>query len=230
MHVGCRGGCGQWHMAQLPEGVSPGMFSGYAWVDSLRRQVCWAHLLRDFTGWAERTGPVAVLGHRSVDQTVVLFVLPQRVRDSTLRWSAFPRCVADVRDEVLALLRDAEVCPDARGTGQSAALVKVHKALFSFMHNAHVPPTSKLAERQLRHAVMLRKLSYGPPSEAGSNYAERVLSAVTTLRQKQGRDVLGFLTEAVKAQLHGLSPLSIPDSESAAQSPSARRTATDRAL
>lgn len=194
-------------------------YSGYAWVDSLRRQVCWAHLLRDFTGWAQREGPAALLGQQLVDQTVALFALHQRARDGTLRWGTFQRRMADVRDEVLALLRDAEVCPDARVVGQAKALLKVQKALFTFMHHPQVPPTNNLAERQLRHAVILRKLSYGTQSEAGSRYVERVLTAVTTLRQ-QGRDVLGFLTEAVKAQLHGLPPpslLPIPVSDSAAQ-------------
>jgi transposase len=60
----------------------------------------------------------------------------------------------------------------------------------------------------LRHAVILRKLSYGTQSEAGSRYVERVLTAVTTLKQ-QGRDVLGFLKEALEAQLHGRPPPSL---------------------
>ena len=183
-------------------------YSGYAWVDTPRRQVCWAHLLRDFVGWAERSGPAAALGEALVEQALRLFGLAQRARDGTLQWSTFQRRMSGVRSEVARLLREAEVCPDTKVAGQAQALLKVEGALFTFMHHPEVPPTNNFAERQLRQAVILRKLSYGTQSGGGSRYIERVLTAVTTLKQ-QGRDVLGFLTYALQAQLHGLPPPSL---------------------
>ncbi|MCI0673844.1 MAG: IS66 family transposase [Myxococcaceae bacterium] len=183
-------------------------YSGYAWVDTLRRQVCWAHLLRDFLGWTERSGPAVALGEALVEETLKLFALAQRVRDGTLRWGTFQYRMSGVRAEVARLLREAEVCPDAKVASQAEALLKLEGALFTFMHHPEVPPTNNFAERQLRQAVILRKLSHGTQSEGGSRYVERVLTAVTTLKQ-QGRDVLGFLTAAVEAQLHGLPPPSL---------------------
>jgi hypothetical protein len=58
------------------------------------------------------------------------------------------------------------------------------------------------AERRLRRAVLWRCRSFGAQSEDGSRFVERVLTAVTTLRQ-QKRDVLDYLTQACAAAILG---------------------------
>jgi transposase len=47
----------------------------------------------------------------------------------------------------------------------------------------------------------MRKGSFGTHSPEGSRYIERMLPAVTTLKQQ--RNVLDYLTEAMRAHLHG---------------------------
>jgi transposase len=61
-----------------------------------------------------------------------------------------------------------------------------------------VGPTNNNAERPLRRAVMWRRKSSGTQSESGSRFVERILTAITSLRQ-QGRDVLEYLTAAGEA-------------------------------
>jgi transposase len=61
-----------------------------------------------------------------------------------------------------------------------------------------VEPTNNLAERQLRPNVLWRKGSFGTQSEAGSRFAERIMTVVATLKQ-QHRNVLDYLTEACDA-------------------------------
>jgi transposase len=61
-----------------------------------------------------------------------------------------------------------------------------------------VEPTNNNAERPLRRAVMWRRKSFGTQSESGSRFVERILTAITSLRQ-QGRDVLGYLTTVCEA-------------------------------
>jgi hypothetical protein len=51
-------------------------------------------------------------------------------------------------------------------------------------------------------AVLWRRRRFGTQSEDGSHFVERVLTAVTTLRQ-QKRDVLDYLTEACAAAIRG---------------------------
>ena len=71
-----------------------------------------------------------------------------------------------------------------------------------------VPPTNNEAERALRHAVILRKLSFGTQSDRGSRFIERMLSAVDTLR-KQDRDVMDFLMDALDAKATTATPPSL---------------------
>ena len=54
--------------------------------------------------------------------------------------------------------------------------------------------------RPLRRAVLWRRRSFGTQSEAGSQFVERILTAVTTLRQHH-RDVLDYLTVACAAAI-----------------------------
>ena len=64
------------------------------------------------------------------------------------------------------------------------------------------------AERPLRRAVLSRRRSFGTQSRAGSQFVERILTAVTTLRQ-QRRDVLAYLTAACAAMNCGQSAPSL---------------------
>ncbi len=71
-----------------------------------------------------------------------------------------------------------------------------------------VEPTNNVAERALRPAVLWRKGSFGSDTEAGSRFAERLLTVVATCRQ-QGRQLLDFLVAAGEAALWGISPPSL---------------------
>ena len=74
--------------------------------------------------------------------------------------------------------------------------------------------TNNRAERPLRRAVLWRRRRFGTQSEGGSQFVERSLTAVTTLRQ-QRRDVLDYLTAACTAAIRtdpapSLLPLTSP--------------------
>ena len=62
---------------------------------------------------------------------------------------------------------------------------------------------SPSARSPLRHAVCWRKTSYGTDSDRGSRFVERVLTVLASCRQ-QGRDVLAFLTDAIRAARNGM--------------------------
>jgi transposase len=81
-------------------------------------------------------------------------------------------------------------------------LLKVEAALWTFATSAGVEPTNDAAERALRHAVCWRKTSHGTASAGGSRFVERMLTVVGSCRQ-QGRDVLKFLTDCVRAERKG---------------------------
>jgi transposase len=65
-----------------------------------------------------------------------------------------------------------------------------------------VEPTNNVAERALRPAVLWRKRRFGSDCEAGSRFAERLLTVAATCQQ-QGRPLLDLLVAASEAALHG---------------------------
>ena len=65
-----------------------------------------------------------------------------------------------------------------------------------------VEPTNNGAERALRPAVLWRKGCYGTDSADGSRFVERILTVAATCQQ-QGRPILPFLADAVRAHWAG---------------------------
>src|SRR3712207_3016074 len=63
-------------------------------------------------------------------------------------------------------------------------------------------PTNNVSERALRPVVLWRRGSFGSDSDAGSRFAERLLTVSATCRQ-QGRRLLDFLVAAGEAGLQG---------------------------
>jgi transposase len=176
-------------------------WSAYLWKPRGMRQVCWAHLVRDFRSFVERGGASAKIGEKLLVQSKLMFKSWHRIRDGTLTRATFQRRMKKVERSVARLLRKAVVCGDAKTEGMAKAILKHEPALFTFVLATGVEPTNNKAERALRGAVIWRKISFGTDSENGSRFVERILTVVATLKQ-QRRHVLGYLTTACEASLH----------------------------
>src|SRR5207237_9305922 len=98
------------------------------------------------------------------------------------------------------LMRRGQENPDRKAAGLCRELTKWWAALWTFARVEGVEPTNNGAERALRPAVLWRKGCFGSDSEAGSRFAERLLTVVASCRQ-QGRSVLAFLVAAGEAAL-----------------------------
>jgi hypothetical protein len=190
--------------------VGSDRWSAYNWLDPKRRQLCWAHLIRDFQKLVDRGGESARIGQDLLAQAKDLFRLWQRVRDGTLTHTDFAAEADPIRTHVHQLLLEGAELehPQTRQTCRN--LLKVEDALWTFVTMDDVEPTNNLAERSLRRAVLWRKRSFGTQSKAGSTFVARILTTVTTLRM-QRRDVLDFLTEACAAtNLQQMHPSLLP--------------------
>lgn len=173
------------------------------------RQTCWAHLKRTFQALAERKGgAAAAFGVPLLAQTTKMFALVRRVRDGTLQHGTLQTRMRPIRAEIERLLEEAARSACVHTQGKALAILEHRDALWTFVDDPAVEPTNNEAERALRHAVILRKLSFGTQSERGSRFIERMLSAVDTLR-KQDRDVLGFLVDALHARSTDVTPPSL---------------------
>lgn len=177
-------------------------WSGYSWLGTARRQVCWAHLKRDFAALAERGGHSAILGAALLCRVDRLFALVARVRDGTLAHADLAPALAPVQRQVAALLRQGTASDHPKTANTCRKLLAVEAALWTFALVPGLAPTNNAAERAIRPAVLWRKRSGGTQTAAGSRFVERLLTTVTTLRQQQ-RDVLAYLTAACDAANHG---------------------------
>jgi hypothetical protein len=183
-------------------------YAGYHWLDPRQRQLCWAHLKREFIAWSERTGETARIGQALLAIEKQLFILWDRVRDGTLAWADFQVAMQPLMARVKTLLQEGVVGADATAQGTCRNLLNREAALWTFVWEPGVEPTNNAAERPLRRAVLWRRRSFGTQSEAGSQFVERLLTAVTTLRQ-QRRDVLDYLTAACTAAICKTPPPSL---------------------
>jgi len=193
--------------------VGSDRWSAYNWLAPRRRQLCWAHLKRDFQKLVDRGGESKRIGAGLLEQVEQLFRLWQRVRDGTLSRRDCQREVQPMRTQVHTLLDEGARLshPHTRHTCQN--LLKLEAALWTFVDLAGVEPTNNHAERCLRRAVLWRRRSCGTQSQDGSRFVARILTTVTTLRL-QKRDVLDYLTATCAAAIRGDTPPSLlPESQ-----------------
>ena len=164
--------------------------------------------LRDFQAFAERTGCSAEIGRELLSLGRQMFKWWHKVRDGTLSRATFRQYMRPVRIRIGELLREAQRCRNARTKATAREILKLESALWTFVDVEGVEPTNNFGEQGIRPAVMWRRVSFGTNSAVGSRYGERMLTVTTTLRQ-QGRDVYGFLCDAVRASSEGVRPQSI---------------------
>ena len=173
----------------------------YNYLDPEQRQVCWAHLARDFTAHSEGLGAQKEFGEAGLTLAGRLFVAWGAYRTGGDREQLAAR-MAPVKEELRALLEAAsgKSPRNRRHRGLAKNLLKLWPALWTFVSVPGVEPTNNHAERGLRGAVILRKLSLGTQSESGERAIERLLSVSVTCRL-QGRSLFAYLSEVLAANI-----------------------------
>lgn len=192
-------------------------WSAYNWLLTLLRQLCWAHLRRDFQAFVERGGFSQRLGEALLAQADLMFEWWHRVRDGTLSRLAFQQKMQPLQHNVGQLLRLGTQCGHPKTEATCRWLLKREAALWTFVRVAGVEPTNNLAERLIRPGVLWRKRSFGTHSPAGSRFVERMMTVVATLKLQQ-RHPLAYLTQACTAANWGQpAPSLLPDPSLLAQ-------------
>jgi transposase len=188
--------------------VGSDRFSGYAWLEVPWRQVCWAHLKRDFQQMVDWGDAAAPIGTAALAVERQVFERWHRFRAGAIDRATLQEELDPPRLELRALLLAGAAGTHAKAAGRCAELLRLWPALWSFARYEGVEPTNNAAEQALRPAVLWRKGSFGTHSPAGSRFAERMLTVSATCRQ-QRRDLLGFLTAANQAARLGTLPPSL---------------------
>jgi len=192
-------------------------YSAYNWYPVRWRQVCWAHVQRDFEAMRSRGGRSAEIGEALLAQPHQMFTWWHRVREGTLTRSTFRSYMTPLRREVERLLEAGSRCGVPKTAGTCRDILKRREALWTVVQVEGVEPTNNTAERAIRPGVLWRKGSFGTQSAEGSRFVESMLTVVATLKQQQ-RHVLEYLTAACEAALRGdAAPSLLPESDQKSQ-------------
>jgi transposase len=185
-------------------------YAAYGWVAAQQRQVCWSHLLRDFTKISERSGQAGRIGEELLAYAHRMFGFWHRVRDGTLNRDMFACHMLFLRNRIETLVQQGSACADARTARTCRRIGKLRESLWTFISTPDVEPTNNISERSLRHYVVWRKICYGTQSARGSLYTERMMTVVGCCKL-QGRNLLDFLTQSMRAYWReGIAPSLIP--------------------
>jgi transposase len=169
----------------------------YAHLPSARRQVCWAHLRRDFQAMIDRRDRGSPIGEELLMYADILADRWREVREGTATRGWFGREILPwLREEVRHLLAAGSGCGTIKTAGVCRELLAIEASLWTFASRRGVEPTNNAAERAVRHAVCWRKTSYGTDGERGSRFVERMLTVVASCRS-QARSVMDFLMQAI---------------------------------
>jgi transposase len=182
--------------------VGSDRWSAYSRYPAERRALCYAHLKRDFHGLVDRGGEAESIGCWGLAELERLFALWRGFRAGEFDRQELRRRLIPLQARLGRLLRRGQANPDRKAAALCRELSKWWPALWTFARVEGVEPTNNGAERALRPAVLWRKGSFGSDSEAGSRFAERLLTVVATCRQ-QGQHLLDFLVAAGEATLRG---------------------------
>jgi transposase len=183
--------------------VTSDRFKAYLALAVERRQVCWAHLKRNWQAFSERDGPVGAWGQRALALIEDMFKVWYRFREGELERTGLQQEMQPVQTKLRQLLEEGHSLPLDKAQAFCRDLLALWPALWTYLTVEGVEPTNNAAERALRPAVVWRKGCFGTQSDDGNLFVARILTVVTTCRQ-QKRLVLPFLTDAVRAHLVGL--------------------------
>jgi transposase len=181
--------------------VSSDRWSVYGQLKLGLRQLCWAHLKRDFQKLVDRGSDTKDIGEMGLEAVGVVFELWHSFRGGGLSRAQLQRQMASVRQTLREWLELGCACKDTKGAAFCTNLLALEPALWTFVRKEGVEPTNNHIERLLRPGVLWRKNAFGCHSEAGCRFVERILTVVQTLRL-QKRPVLEFLYQSVLAHRH----------------------------
>ena len=178
-------------------------WSVYDRVPAQRRQVCWAHLKRDFQKIVDRGGPSVLVGQTGGRIVKQVFAAWQTFQAGQTTRAQLHNQLEPVMNRLQRVLLEGAIV----GEDQTVAtfcenLLALEPALWTFTQVEDVEPTNNFMERLLRRAVLWRKRSFGCWSVDGCRFVERILTVVQTLRL-QDQNALEYLHEALLAHRSG---------------------------
>jgi transposase len=174
----------------------------YDQVPAERRQICWAHLKRDFQKVVDHGGPSVQVGHQGLKIVKKVFAAWHAFQDGRVTRKQLEEQMAPIVQRMNRVLIEGLVGDDPKVETFCDNVLALEPALWTFVTTEGVEPTNNFMERLLRRAVLWRKRSFGCWSAAGCRFVERILTVVQT-RRLQDKNVLDYLHDALVAHRQG---------------------------
>jgi transposase len=170
------------------------------------KQSCLAHIDRHFEKMSERPGIDGSFGRLLEEQLDFIFGLWAAFKDGEFSRQALQKKANEYVENIkVILIFTAREAKKSKSMALAHDLLGRFPTLWTFLFVEGVDPTNNLAERGLRPAVILRKLSGGNQSNWGGRFTERLMTVVCTLRQN-AMNTFTFLTELFTAYQTARSP------------------------
>jgi len=150
-------------------------------------QVCWSHLLRNSKDLAENYGKDGKYVHKELKKIYAMA--------TALEHKGLPEEVEVMKAEIFLLTQRYYKSTTVRRFVNTLWKRDV-ESLFRFVTNPDIDPTNNISERELRHLVLIRKISNGSRSTRGANASAMLVSITQTLRM-EGKNVLEGLREII---------------------------------
>jgi transposase len=147
--------------SQEDQVVTSDRLSVYDWIATTWRQVCWAHLRRDFQAMIDRGGAGEATGQALLRLSKRLFRWWHRLRDGTIDRHRFGTIAARLRREVKAALDGGQRCGCVKTAATCFEILKVEEGLWAFARVKGVEPTNNAAERTIRAACFDARAALG---------------------------------------------------------------------
>jgi transposase len=177
-------------------------WSAYTWLAPAQRQVCWAHLKRDFQKLVDYGGPGRAIGRDALRLLGGLFGAWADLRADPTQRARFVRRARQYQWRLRRVLERGQQCGCEKTANVCTALLKLWPALWTFVLVPGIEPTNNAAEQAIRPAVLWRKGSFGTQSAGGNAFVTRLLSVAATCRQ-HNRSLLAYLTAVCTAAQRG---------------------------
>jgi len=178
-------------------------YSAYTIFADDQRQLCWAHLTRDFRRLSESAiDNIARIGKELLAEKDKLFEQWYTFKEKQITRECLQRnCepIARAIENKLTAISYTE--PTLKAAGTCKNILKHNEALWTFIREEGIEPTNNHAEQQIRPAVIWRKISFGSQSPLGSQFIAH-LSTVIATAKKQSINVWDFLQRIILATMN----------------------------
>ena len=159
-------------------------YAAYNHFDSSQRQLCWAHLKRDFTKLHEKENKIiSRLGKNLLESESQLFKVWHDFKSTQISRDELQKQAEPIRRRIGELLEQGSYTdPSLKASRFCKNLLEKFNALWTFLDTEYVEPTNNHAERSLRPLVIWRKKYFFTRSDYGSEYVARTASINITCR------------------------------------------------